>query len=39
MGGKLARKRKDGQYVHTTNAKRRKKLSAVSRKVSIQVLF
>ena len=33
LGGKLARKRKDGQYVSTSNAKRRKKIiSMISKK-------
>lgn len=32
MGGKLARKRKDGQYVTSSNAKRRKQLSASTKK-------
>ena len=33
LGGKLARKRVDGAYVSTSNSKRRKQLSTMSKKV------
>ena len=33
MGGKLARKRADGQYISTSNAKRRKKMAVATRRV------